>query len=202
MNGNLSRIPMTQDPFKQGLAAARRGDFATAARLWETLAVQGDRRAQYNLGYLHANGQGLPQDYGQALDWYRRLPDQGFAPAQFNLGVLLSGTDGVPTDYPTALQWYRKAAGQGDADAQFNIGVAFATGQGVATDYVQAFRWYSRAAAAGHAQAAKTRDSIAAEMTPGQLAEAQGYAKWICASRFERESALASASSIETLPSL
>ncbi|MBN8281249.1 MAG: sel1 repeat family protein, partial [Gammaproteobacteria bacterium] len=78
------------DPFRAGLAAARRGDFAAAARIWEALAVNGDARAQYNLGYLHANGQGVPRDYARALQWYTRAASQGFAAAQFNLGVLLS----------------------------------------------------------------------------------------------------------------
>ncbi len=161
------------DPFKEGLAAARRGDYTSAAQLWGALAAQGDARAQYNLGFLCANGQGVPQDYAKAVEWYTKAADQGFAPAQFNLGVLLSRDDGVPPDYGAALKWYRKAAAQGDGDAQFNIGVTYAVGQGVRQDYVQAFAWYHRAHKAGHETAAKTRDSIAAEMTPEQLAEAR-----------------------------
>ena len=163
---------MKPDPFKEGLAAARRGDFPTAAELWRGLAEKGDARAQYNLGYLYANGRGVSQDYPAALAWYTRAAEQGFAPAQFNLGVLYSSDDGVPPDFPAALQWYRAAAGQGDADAQFNLGIAYALGQGVTQDYVQAYRWYDLAATAGHEKAATTRDSIAAELTPEQIAAA------------------------------
>ena len=107
---------MSLDAFKEGLAAARRGDYAAAARLWRSLAEKGDARAQYNLGFLHANGQGVDQDYTSALDWYTRAGKQGFAPAQFNLGVLYSSDDGVPPDFALALQWYRQAAEQGDTD--------------------------------------------------------------------------------------
>jgi hypothetical protein len=107
------------------------------------------------------------------VEWYTRAAEQGFAAAQFNLGVLYSNDDGMPPDFAASLKWYREAAGQGDADAQFNIGVAYALGQGVTQDYVQAYRWYDRAAKAGHDKAAKTRDSIAAELTPAQLAEGQ-----------------------------
>ena len=57
-------------------------DFAAAARIWEALALDGDARAQYNLGYLHANGQGVPKDYARALDWYTRAASQGFAAAR------------------------------------------------------------------------------------------------------------------------
>ena len=166
-------LPVRSDPFKEGLAAARRGDFPAAARIWEALAINGDARAQYNLGYLHANGQGVPKDYARAIEWYTRAASQGFAAAQFNLGVLLSSDDGVPPNYAAALSWYRKAADQGDADARFNLGVAFASGQGVRVDFVEAFRWYSQAAAAGHRKAAATLESLMAETTPEQLAEAR-----------------------------
>jgi TPR repeat protein len=51
--------------------------------------------------------------------------------------------------------------------------VAYASGQGVRVDFVEAFRWYDRAAGKGHPQAAKTLESLIAEMTPEQLAEAR-----------------------------
>jgi len=165
---------VTADLFKEGLAAARRGDYVSAARLWQALADRGDARAQYNLGFLHANGQGVGKDLGRAVEWYTRAAEQGFAAAQFNLGVLYSNDEGLSPDFAAALKWYRAAAGQGDADAQFNIGVAYALGQGVTQDYLLAYRWYDRAAKAGHEKAAKTRDSIAVELTAAQLAECQG----------------------------
>jgi TPR repeat protein len=34
---------------------------------------------------MYANGQGVPQDYGEAIRWYRKAAEQGFADAQFNL---------------------------------------------------------------------------------------------------------------------
>ncbi len=36
--------------------AYNRGDYATALRIFRQLADQGDARAQYNLGYMYANG--------------------------------------------------------------------------------------------------------------------------------------------------
>lgn len=161
---------MSPDRFSEGLAAARRGDFQGAVRLWTVLAEKGDARAQYNLGFLYANGQGVGQDFTRALAWYTLAAEQGFAPAQFNLGVMYSSDEGVPPDHAAALKWYHKAAGQGDPDAQFNLGVAYALGNGVTRDYMLAYCWYDRAARAGHAKAARTRDSIAAELTPEQLA--------------------------------
>jgi TPR repeat protein len=34
-------------------------------------AEQGQAAAQNSLGDMYVNGQGVPQDYGQAMSWYR-----------------------------------------------------------------------------------------------------------------------------------
>ena len=49
--------------FQKGLTAAQNGDFATALRQWTPLAKQGDAVAQFNLGLMYRNGNGVPQDY-------------------------------------------------------------------------------------------------------------------------------------------
>ena len=49
-------------PFENAIAAAQRGDYATAVRLWRPLAEQGNAPAQFHLGFMHGMGQGVPQD--------------------------------------------------------------------------------------------------------------------------------------------
>ena len=53
-------------------------------------AAEGDAAAQYDLGLMYALGwvEGVPQDYGEAVRWYRLAADQGHAAAQFNLGAM------------------------------------------------------------------------------------------------------------------
>ena len=72
----------------KGLTAAQNGDFATALREWTPLAKQGGAVAQFNLGQMYRDGQGVPQDYKTALKWYRLAAKQGDADAQYNLGVM------------------------------------------------------------------------------------------------------------------
>ena len=50
------------------------------------LASQGVAVSQYNLGVMYANGEGVPQDYAEAVRWYRLAADQGLGEAQLNLG--------------------------------------------------------------------------------------------------------------------
>jgi hypothetical protein len=53
-------VSWSQD-FQKGLTAYKSGDYATALREWTPLAKQGDAFAQYNLGVMYGNGQGVPR---------------------------------------------------------------------------------------------------------------------------------------------
>ena len=44
-------------------------------------ADQGYHAAQFNLGVLYANGDGVPQDLAQAAEWYRKAAEQGYSRA-------------------------------------------------------------------------------------------------------------------------
>jgi TPR repeat protein len=70
-------------------------------------AEQGDANAQFRLGAMYANGQGVGQDFAQAAQWWRRAAEQGQATAQFGLGTLYDSGTGVAQDHAQAIQWYR-----------------------------------------------------------------------------------------------
>jgi len=171
---------LVQADFQTGMDAYNQGDYATAFKEWQPLAEQGEADAQVNLGLLYDFGKGVPQDYGQARDWYLKAADQGFADAQFNLGLLYDFGKGVPQDYGQARDWYLKAAEQGHALAQANLGVMYWMGPGVLQDYVQAHMWANLAAAQSQEQAPTLRDILAKKMTPAQIADAQELAReWL-----------------------
>ncbi len=64
--------------FNEGVAALKRGDYATAIREFFPLAEQGLAKAQNNLGFMYSTSLGVPQDYVQAHLWFNlaaaRLP--------------------------------------------------------------------------------------------------------------------------------
>ena len=129
-------------------------DISTAdLQTLQTQASQGDVKAQVNLGELYSKGEGVPQDYEKAAQWYEKAAAQGFASAQVNLGVLYDKGRGVPQDYVQARQWYKQAAAQGYARAQNNLGWLYAEGHGVPRNYKTARQWYEQAAAQGQAPA-------------------------------------------------
>ena len=159
--------------FKAGEKAYRSGDYATALREWQPLAKQGQAAAQYHLGLLYANGQGVPKDDAQARQWYEKAAVQEHAEAQANLGSLYDYARGGPQDFKMAVRWYRRSAEQGNDLAQRRLGLLYERGDGVQKDYVQAYMWYKLGAANGGKSGAIMRDELAARMTSDQLAEAK-----------------------------
>jgi hypothetical protein len=88
-----------------------RASYATALRVWQPSAEQGDKEAQTNIGEIYERGVGGPPDYEKAASWYRKAADQGYSRALINLGSLYEQGRGVAKDPATALQLYRRAAG-------------------------------------------------------------------------------------------
>jgi TPR repeat protein len=117
-------------------------------------AERGDAKAQFELGVRYAEGDGVPEDYAEAVKWYRKAAEQGNAEAQYNLGFMYAEghVDGV--GYDEAVPWFRKAAEQGYADGQWEIGFMYGEGVGGLTkDKVEAVKWYRKAADQGHVEA-------------------------------------------------
>ena len=85
-----------------------------------TEAEQGFTGAQYNLGLMYDKGQGVAQDYKEAVKWLRKAAEQGDAEAQTVLGLMYSEGLGVAQDYKSAHMWLNIAAASGDSDAAKN----------------------------------------------------------------------------------
>jgi TPR repeat protein len=165
-------VPAWAD-YQAGMDAYNRGDYATALREWRPLAELGIAPAQFNLGLLYANGQGVAQDYVQARQWYEKAAIQGDALAQLNLGVIYGNGIGVPEDYQKALYWFRLSVNQGNAMAKTQLGLMYERGNGVPQDVVLAQKWYILGAANGDKLGAELRDALAKRMTPAQIFQAQ-----------------------------
>jgi TPR repeat protein len=167
----------TRADVEDGLAAAARGDYATALKEWLPLAKQGNADAQYNLGKLYWRGLGVPKDDVEAVKWYHRSAEQGHPEAQVILGRLYFAGAGVPQHYGEAMKWLRKAAEQGHPEAQFELGLKYENGHGTEMDLVQAHMWYNLSVALGGEGAAIQRHALAKKMTPAQVAKAQRLAR-------------------------
>ena len=134
---------------KDGLAAVRAGDYATARTVWTPLARHGSAEAQFRLGWLFESGLGTEKNPIEAAKWYAQAAAQGHASAQFNLGMMYTDGRGVRRDDTTAANYFRMAARQGHAKAAFNLGIFYQIGRGVGKDPGRARYWFGRAKANG-----------------------------------------------------
>jgi TPR repeat protein len=111
----------------------------------------------------------------------RERAASGDPDAQFSLGKNYeAGRSGLKQDYAEAARWYRKSADQGNVYAQASLGILYHSGKGLPHDDVQSEMWLTLSA--DHAPKddrdtiVEMRDSVAAHLTPQQLAEAQRLA--------------------------
>jgi uncharacterized protein len=145
--------PAVAGPFGDGHGAFQRGSHRTAFRLLKPLAEEGDVRAQTLIAILYANGEGVSQDFAEALKWNLLAAQQGSTDAQTNLGLMLHYGQGVERDVENAIRWYRVAAERGNSMAQLKLGLTYDDGDGVAKDQAEAAEWYLLAARQGDATA-------------------------------------------------
>ena len=172
--------PTIARPLDDAEAAYKRGDYATAYRLFKPLAENGLAEAQNRICHMYTYGKGVSQNYSEAMIWCRRAADQGLSYAQAELGALYLQRRSGQQDFVEAAKWNRRAAEQGDAPAQHALGIAYEFGLGVQKNFVFAHMWYSLSALLASARMGQLRekseirrDDVASRMPPAQIAEAQ-----------------------------
>ena len=106
----FTATPVAAQSLERAEAAYFRGDYADAMEMMLPFAEQGDRHAQYLIGFMHERGQGVPKDHSKAAEWYGRAAKLGNPFAQNNLGVLYKHGRGVSQDYVEAYKWFDLAA--------------------------------------------------------------------------------------------
>lgn len=74
------------------------------------LAEQGSARAQTRLGLMFETGEGVPQNYPEAVYWYGRAAEQGDPDAQYLLGNCLNLGLGARIDPVWAYVWFDLSA--------------------------------------------------------------------------------------------
>lgn len=169
---NQSRIRLA-DLYVDGRGTLRNP--AHAAH-WYALAVNDSPEAQWKLGALFQQGDGVPQNPQIAASMFRRAADQGYADAQNSLASLYIAGVGVKQDFQEGLKWYRKAAAQSCPDALLNLAGLYYHGIGVKQDLAAAREW-----------ALKARSSVKAREAEDLLAQIEKARAGARASSFNED---------------
>ena len=85
-------------------------DYSTYESEMHSLSIM---LAQLTLGRMYANGEGVPQDYAEAVRWFRLAAEQGYPDAQYALGTMYADGHGVPKDSLLAYMWFSIASDGG-----------------------------------------------------------------------------------------
>lgn len=175
------------EAFRSGTRALRAGEMDKAVTSLEYAAEQGHPAAQWKLGRMYADGDGVKRNDLRAFDYFSRIanahaddhpsgPQSRFVASAFvALGHYFR--EGIPNtrvkpDVTRARQMFAYAASYfGDADAQYHLGRMYLEGTGVPKDPRQAGRWLQLAAQKGQHQAQAVLGSM---LFKGDLVPRQG----------------------------
>jgi hypothetical protein len=87
---------------------------------------------QFLLGRAYYRGEGVPQSYEKAGEWYRRSAEGGCSKAMNNLGIMFLEGVGTPRDEKEGYSWIRKAADLDDPKSTYLAGKLLCEGRGIA----------------------------------------------------------------------
>ncbi|WP_312262001.1 tetratricopeptide repeat protein [Candidatus Igneacidithiobacillus taiwanensis] len=110
-------------------------------------------KLENSIGTRCATGEGVPQNYALAAEWFEKAARHGYGKAEYNLGTQYYFGQGVKQDYAKAAYWWEQAAAQGIASAQYNLGNLYYQGIGVPQDFEKAAHWWQMASEGGIVQA-------------------------------------------------
>jgi TPR repeat protein len=120
---------------------------ADAAVWYAAAAKKGHVQAAHWLASLYEMGIGVPQNYDEAVRWYKKAGEENnFIPSLAALAHLYEEGNGVDKDLEKARALYQKGADAGNAVSQLALGRFYKNGIGGAADPVAAYQWFALAA--------------------------------------------------------
>ena len=100
--------------FESGLKAYNKGQFKEAIENWTPIAEEGNSNAQYNLGLMYHNAQGVKQDFSEAAKWFLMSAEQGNIKSMQLLSTMHVLGKGVSKDFIESYIWATIASKNGD----------------------------------------------------------------------------------------
>ncbi|PPD46480.1 MAG: hypothetical protein CTY15_00155 [Methylocystis sp.] len=165
-------LPMFKNPraaLRAGIESYHAGDAGASVAALAYAADGGEPLAQWKLGRMYAEGDGVRRDDAKAFDYFSKIiehfsddepdPRERSMAANAFVAVGLYLKDGVSTaniapDLDRAVELFRYAATYfRNADAQYQLGRMYLDGQGVKKDLRQSVNWLELSARKGHPQA-------------------------------------------------
>jgi TPR repeat protein len=165
-----SPLPMFKDPqaaLRVGIESYHAGNTKNSVEALRYAADGGESLAQWKLGRMYADGDGVTRDDAVAYDYFSRLvehfieeepePRERSMAANAFVSAGVYALEGVPSakiapDKERAFDLFRYAATYfGNAEAQYNLARMYLDGVGVKRDVRQGVNWLDLAVRKNHA---------------------------------------------------
>jgi uncharacterized protein len=193
-----SRSANDVDAFRLGAEYYNIGELEAAFDAFSRAAEQGNAIAQWKVGRMYADGEGIPEDDYKAFQMFSQIADthaednpyspvsRVVADAFVSLGnYYKSGIAGagIQPNIRRAVDLFTHAATYfGDANAQYQLARLYLDGQGVQPDANHAARWLNLAARKNHAPAQATLGDMLVYGHGVRAMPAEGY-MWLLVAR-------------------
>jgi TPR repeat protein len=141
---------MTQRDWETAEALYGAKRFREAARIYENIAADhAYAPAQFRLGFMFSQGEGVEVDCMEAARWYTFAANQGYHSAAYNLSTLYEhGCEGLQADPQAAFRWLLKAAQSGSEIALAEVAMKWLRDKDSSRQF-EAFDFASRASSQG-----------------------------------------------------
>ncbi len=172
--------PVSQIALADRLRRADPPDPAAAVSWYRKAAQRGALAAAAALGEMYETGDGVPQDYHRAADWYRVAVSFGGPPRAFlALGRMHLYGRGVLHDPLEGFTLVRTAAERGEPAAQTLLAMMYDRGWGTEADRVEAYKWLLVASRrdGGTAADRTERERLSGRLNSQQIREAETRAE-------------------------
>lgn len=114
------------------------------------LADKGNADAQFKLGTLYGNADGVPLDRDKAMNYFMAAAKQGHESAVITIAWMYATGSGVDQNDQKARELYLMAANHGSAKAQYVVATMYRFAQhGLDRDMAKALEFYMKAADQG-----------------------------------------------------
>lgn len=144
---------LADDDYDRGETLYEQGRYAEALKAFGRSAHAGNSDAQYQIGLMFMEGQGIKANPKDAAYWWRKAAQNGHASSQYEIARCFEMGTGVQSDLRIAAEWYWRAAEQGDPDAALAVARMYRDGRGMGKNLTKARKYFQTAARAGLPQA-------------------------------------------------
>jgi len=136
--------------YQLGRALGRLEEYDQALALFKKTAQSGYASAQVSLGWMYANGYGVPVNYKTARKWYEKAAVQNHSVALLNLGVFYITGRGVIKDMKRGIAYLRAASRLGNSKSSYNLSLMSAAGETKLLKAEEEIPWLKKSAAQGN----------------------------------------------------